>query len=32
MKKTRFTEIQIIKALKEEEGGRSVIDIIMKVG
>lgn len=27
MKKTRFTESQIIKALKEEENGRSVADI-----
>lgn len=27
MKKSRFTESQIIKALKEEENGRSITDI-----
>lgn len=27
MKKSRFTESQIVKALKEEENGRSVADI-----
>jgi putative transposase len=27
MKKTRFTETQIVKALKEHEGGRSADDI-----
>jgi putative transposase len=27
MKKTRFTETQIVKALKEHEGGRSAEDI-----
>lgn len=32
MKRTKFTEIQIIKALKEEEGGRSVMDISRELG
>jgi putative transposase len=27
MKKTKFTETQIVKAIKEAEGGRSVADI-----
>jgi putative transposase len=32
MKKTKFTESQIIKALKEEETGRSVSDISRELG
>ena len=32
MKKTRFTESQIVKALKEEESGRSVADISRELG
>lgn len=32
MKKTRFTESQIIKALKENEQGRSVSDISRELG
>ncbi len=32
MKKTKFTESQIIKALKEEESGRSVSDISRELG
>jgi putative transposase len=32
MKKTKFTESQIIKALKEEETGRSVMDICRDLG
>lgn len=32
MKKTRFTESQIVKALKEEENGRSVADISRELG
>lgn len=32
MKKTRFTESQIIKALKENESGRSVEDISRELG
>lgn len=32
MKKTRFTESQIIKALKENEGGRSVEEISRELG
>ena len=32
MKSTKFTESQIIKALKEEESGRSVMDISRELG
>ena len=32
MKKTKFTESQIVKALKEEENGRSAIDISRELG
>jgi putative transposase len=32
MKKTRFTESQIVKALKEAEGGRSVSEISRELG
>ncbi len=32
MKKSRFTESQIVKALKEEENGRSVSDISREMG
>ena len=32
MKKTRFTESQIVKALKEAEGGRSVTEISRELG
>lgn len=32
MKKTKFTESQIVKALKEAEGGRSVQDISRELG
>lgn len=32
MKKTRFTESQIVKALKEAEGGRSVGEISRELG
>jgi putative transposase len=32
MKKTRFTETQIVKALKEAESGRSVVDISRELG
>lgn len=32
MKKSRFTETQIIKALKENEGGRKVEDISRELG
>jgi len=32
MKKTRFTESQIIKALKENEQGRSVLEIARELG
>lgn len=32
MKKKRFTEEQIIKALKEREAGAKVADIIRRVG
>lgn len=32
MKKSKFTESQIIKALKEEESGRSVSDISRDLG
>lgn len=32
MKKTKFTESQIIKALKENESGRSVEDISRELG
>lgn len=32
MKKSRFTETQIIKALKENEGGRKVDDICRELG
>lgn len=32
MKKTRFTESQIIKALKENEAGRDVNDICRELG
>jgi hypothetical protein len=32
MKKSRYTEGQIIKALKEEENGRSVMDISREFG
>ncbi|MBX7206571.1 MAG: transposase [Bacteroidia bacterium] len=32
MKKTKFTEAQIVKALKEAEGGRKVTDISRELG
>ena len=32
MKKTRFTESQIVKALKEAESGRSVVEISRELG
>lgn len=32
MKKTKFTESQIIKALKENEQGRSVLEIARELG
>jgi len=32
MKKTRFTETQIVKALKEHEGGRNAEDISRELG
>jgi len=32
MKKTRFTETQIVKALKEHEGGRNADDIARELG
>ena len=32
MKKTRFTETQIVKALKEDEGGRNADDIARELG
>lgn len=32
MKSTKFSESQIIKALKEEESGRSVMDISRELG
>jgi hypothetical protein len=32
MKKSKFTESQIVKALKEEENGRSAIDISRVLG
>jgi len=32
MKKSRFTETQIVKALKEHEGGRSTEDICRELG
>jgi putative transposase len=32
MKSAKFTESQILKALKEEEGGRSVMDISRELG
>lgn len=32
MKKTRFTEIQIIKAIQEHEGGRKAEDICRELG
>jgi putative transposase len=32
MKKTRFTESQIIKALKEHEGGRSAQELCRELG
>lgn len=32
MKKTRFTEGQIVRALKEAEGGRSVAEISRELG
>jgi len=32
MKKTRFTETQIVKALKEHEGGRSADDLARELG
>jgi len=32
MKKSRYTEGQIVKALKEEESGRSVNDISRELG
>jgi len=31
MKKTRYTESQIVKALKEVEGGRNVKDMVPRV-
>jgi len=32
MKKTRFTETQIVKALKDHEGGRNADDIARELG
>lgn len=32
MKSAKFTESQILKALKEEEGGRSIMDISHELG
>lgn len=32
MKKTRFTETQIVKAIKESEGGRPVAEISRELG
>jgi putative transposase len=32
MKKTRFTETQIVKAIREAEGGRSVAEISRELG
>jgi putative transposase len=32
MKKTKFTEAQIVKALKEAEGGRPVADVSRELG
>jgi putative transposase len=32
MKKSRYTEGKIVKALKEEENGRSVMDISRELG
>jgi putative transposase len=32
MKKTKFTETQIVKAIKEAEGGRPVADISRELG
>jgi putative transposase len=32
MKKSRYTEGQIVKALKEEENGRSVMEINLELG
>lgn len=32
MKKTKFTETQIVKAIKEAEGGRSIADISRELG
>ncbi len=32
MKKSKFTETQIVKALKEHEGGRSAEDICRDLG
>lgn len=32
MKKTKFTETQIVQALKEAESGRSVADISRRAG
>ena len=32
MKKTRFTETQIVKAIREAEGGRSVAEISPELG
>lgn len=32
MKKTRFTETQIVKAIKEHENGRTVLEICRELG
>ena len=32
MKKTNFTETQIVKAIKEHDGGRNAIDICRELG
>ena len=32
MKKTRFTETQIVKSIKEHEGGRNVHDLCRELG
>lgn len=32
MKKSKFTESQIVKALKEAEGGRPVVDVCRELG
>ena len=32
MKKTRFTETQIVKAIKEHENGRNVIELCRDLG